>query len=53
MNVVKKPTLIDRLRAAINAFRGKPIGSISYGLEIRECSKCEYRKGCSAKEEAP
>lgn len=51
MNVVKKTTLIDRLKAAINAFRGKPIGSICYGLEIRECRKCEFRNERGAKED--
>jgi len=35
--------LITRIRAAIKAFRGKPIGHLYYGLEIKECSKCEYR----------
>lgn len=49
MNAAKKTTLIDRLRAAIKAFRGKPIGYITYGLEIKECRNCEYRNGCGAK----
>lgn len=38
----KKTTLIDRIRNAINAFRAKPIGSISYGVEVKRCSECEH-----------
>lgn len=51
MNTVKKTTLLDRFRDAINAFRGKPIGRLCYGLEIKECKKCEYRKACTEKKE--
>lgn len=51
MNAVKKTTLIDRIRAAIKAFRGKPIGHLYYGLEIKECSKCKYRNECADERE--
>jgi hypothetical protein len=51
MNTVKKTTLLSRFRAAIKAFRGKPIGHLYYGLELKECSKCEYRKACTDKNE--
>ena len=51
MSVVKKTTLITRIKAAIKAFRGKPIGHLYYGLELKECSKCEYRKVCADKKE--
>ena len=51
MNTVKKTTLLSRFRAAIKAFRGKPIGHLCYGLELKECSKCEYRKACADKKE--
>lgn len=36
----KKTTLIDRIKNAINAFHCKPIGSISYGVEVKRCSDC-------------
>lgn len=51
MNKAKKTTLLDRFRDAIRAFNRKPIGSITYGLEIKECSKCEYRNECADKRE--
>jgi hypothetical protein len=31
------------MRNAIRAFKGNPIGSIQYGLEIKRCEKCEYK----------
>lgn len=51
MNTVKKTTLISRLKAAIKAFRGKPISHLYVGLELKECRKCEYRKACTDKKE--
>jgi hypothetical protein len=47
MNTVKKTTLLSRFRAAIKAFRGKPIGHLYYGLELKKCSECEYRNNSS------
>lgn len=46
MNTVKKTTLLSRIRAAIKAFKGKPIGHLYYGLELKKCDECEYRKAC-------
>lgn len=43
MNTIKRTTLRDRLKNAICAFRGKPIGSIQYGLQINRCDECEYK----------
>lgn len=40
MNKVKKTGLWGRLKAAARAFRGKPAGSITFGLEIKRCSEC-------------
>lgn len=40
MNEVKKLTLLDRIYNAVRAFQGKPVGSITYGLELKECSEC-------------
>ena len=41
MNEIKKLTFMDRICNAIKAFKGKPIGSVTYGLEITECKNCD------------
>lgn len=53
MKDVKKTTLWDRLRNAARAFKGKPVGSISFGLEVKRCSECERGncEGCVYKGE--
>ena len=38
---VKKTTLLDRIKRAARAFKGNPINTIEYGLEVKECKKCE------------
>ena len=43
MNELKRTTLMDRIKNTIKAFKGDPIGSIHYGLEIKRCDKCEYK----------
>ena len=53
MNKVKKTALWDRLRNAARAFKGKPVSSISFGLEVKRCDKCDRGncEGCAYKEE--
>lgn len=41
MEKLKKRTLIDRIRDAIKAFRGKSIGSIQFGIDVKRCSDCD------------
>lgn len=43
MNKLKRTTLGDRLKAAIRAFKGTPIGSLQFGLEVKRCDECEYK----------
>lgn len=43
-NKVKKRSFFDRVYDAIQAFRGKQIGSVSYGLSIQRCDECEEKK---------
>lgn len=43
MNEVKPTTLGDRIRAAIRAFKGQPIGQLTFGVDIKKCSECEYK----------
>lgn len=41
MNEVKKLTFADRVRNAVKAFKGKPIGSVTYGIELTKCEECD------------
>lgn len=43
MNNVKMTTLGDRIRAAIRAFKGQPIGQLTFGVDIKKCCECEYK----------
>lgn len=44
MNKAKKTTLMDRIRKAARAFRGKPAQSITVGVEIKHCSNCDHAR---------
>lgn len=44
MNKVKKRTLIDKFRDAYRAFRGKQLGSMSFGVDVKKCWECDYRR---------
>lgn len=43
MNEVKKLTFRDRIRDAVNAFRGRKIGSLQFGVDVKRCSECDYK----------
>ena len=51
MNKVKKTTFWDRLKNAAKAFRGKPLSSITLGLEVKRCDECDrsYCDQCAYK----
>lgn len=49
-NKIKRTTLLDRLKNAIRAFLGKPIQSISLGIDIKRCDECEYKGGAGQRE---
>ena len=51
MNNMKKHTFMDRIRGAGRALRGKPVGSISLGVEVKPCKDCEYLKRCKEMDE--
>lgn len=36
-------TFKDRVKRAIKAFKGDPVGSISFGVDVKRCSDCEYK----------
>lgn len=43
MNNINRTTLMDRIKNAVRAFQGKPIQSISLGLDVKRCDECEYK----------
>ena len=43
MEKIKKTSLADRFKNAVNAFRCKPISQIHYGVELKRCDECESR----------
>lgn len=40
MNKIYRPNLRSRLKAAIHAFRGKSVGHIYFGVDVKRCSDC-------------
>ena len=50
MNTIKRTTLIERFQNAIKAFKGKPVGSINFGIDIKRCDQCEYKSDASIRE---
>lgn len=40
MNKVSRVRLRSRLKAAIRAFRGKPVGHLYLGVDVKRCSDC-------------
>lgn len=45
MNEIKKTTLKDRIKNAVRAFKGKPVTSVQFGIDVKRCDKCEYKIG--------
>ena len=43
MNKLKRTTFGDRLKAAVRAFKGRPISQLYLGLEVKRCDECEYK----------
>lgn len=52
MSNVKKTTLLDRIRAAVRAFQGKPKDTIDVGVRVLRCNECEYKRKFDAEKEA-
>jgi len=51
MNKIKITSLRDRFKAAVLAFRGKPVGRLFLGIEVKRCNECHavpvvYCKDC-------
>ena len=47
---MRRTTFMDRMKNALRAFQGKPIGSITYGIDIKRCDKCEYKSDLSMRD---
>lgn len=43
MNNPKKLTIKERIRDAVNAFHGRKIGSLHFGVDLKRCDQCEYK----------
>ena len=50
MNQLKQTTLLDRIKNAIRAFQGKPIQTLSLGLDVKRCDECEYKSDAGIRE---
>lgn len=48
MSNIKKAPLWDRFKEAVRAFKGQPVGSITYGIEVKRCADCakDTEKDC-------
>ena len=42
-NTVKKTTLVERFKRAINAFKGNPVGNLYLGIDVKRCDQCEHK----------
>ena len=42
-NTVKKTTLVERFKRAINAFKGNPVGNLYFGIDVKRCDQCEHK----------
>lgn len=44
MNEVKGTGFINRMKNAVKAFKGKPIDTLYFGVDLKRCDECEYKK---------
>ena len=42
-NTVKKTTLMDRFKRAVEAFKGSPVGNLYFGIDVKRCDQCKYK----------
>ncbi len=47
---MKRTTLLGRFKNAIRAFQGKPIQTLTLGLDIQRCDQCEYKGDANIRE---
>lgn len=39
----KRITLVDRVKRAIDAFRGKPNQYVNIGIDVKKCNECDFK----------
>ena len=42
-NTIKKTTLVDRVKRAVDAFKENSIGNLYFGVDIKRCDQCEHK----------
>lgn len=42
-NTIKKTTLMDRFKRAVDAFKGDPVGNLYFGIDVKRCDQCKYK----------
>lgn len=42
-NTIKKTTLMDRVKRAVDAFKENSIGNLYFGVDIKRCDQCEHK----------
>lgn len=42
-DTIKKTTLADRVKRSVEAFKGKPICNLYFGINVKRCDQCEYK----------
>lgn len=42
-DTIKKTTLADRVKRSVEAFKGKPICNLYFGIDVKRCDQCEYK----------
>ena len=42
-DTIKKTALTDRVKRAVEAFKGNSIGNLYFGVDIKRCDQCKYK----------
>ena len=42
-NTIKKTTLMDRVKRAVDAFKENSIDNLYFGVDIKRCDQCEHK----------
>ena len=42
-NTIKKTTLMDRFKRAVEAFKGSPVCNLYFGIDVKRCDQCKYK----------
>ena len=42
-DTIKKTTLAERFKRAVEAFKGSPVGNLYFGIDVKRCDQCEHK----------